>query len=147
MPPCIWKAFYPEKWKLARPRYCTHLTALHPPGLCLVSLQKRSNKGLSLRFLSRAWGILDCPCFSQPLPETTGIPPLSPCLCFTRWRSAASRNPILAISQQNQCLLTLLCLRGVYRIISFLPPSLILTQACKVWESLGNQKHPAQHCS
>lgn len=107
MPPCIWKAFYPEKWKLARPRYCTHLTALHPPGLCLVSLQKRSNKGLSLRFLSRAWGILDCPCFSQPLPETTGIPPLSPCLCFTRWRSAASRNPILAIAQQKECLLTL----------------------------------------
>ena len=41
--------------------------------------------------------------------------------------------------------LELPCLRGVYRIISFLPPSLILTQACKVWEGLGNQKDPTQH--
>lgn len=39
VPPCIWKAFYPEKMKLAQPRYCTHLTILQLPELYLASLQ------------------------------------------------------------------------------------------------------------
>lgn len=106
MTPCIWKAFYPEKWKLARPRYCTHLTVLHPLGLCCAFLQKRGNKGLSLMFLSRTWGILDSLSLSPCLKPQVSRP-CPPSLCFTRWMSAASRTPILAISQQSQCLLTL----------------------------------------
>lgn len=100
--------FIQKKWNLLNPD-----TALISLFFNFLNYTLPPYRRLSLMLLSRAWGgmgrllsrawTLDCPCFSQQLPETTGISPQ----CFTRWRSAASRNPILAIAQQKECLLTL----------------------------------------